>query len=209
MFSREEITCRAPHHLALALGGFAPYFDLQRALPMRFGVLIPLFSLAACTPAAVPASALKVRLVVTPSVVSKSADSAHVEVRVRVTNPRWRPVIVDLGPPPAAGEDPPRNSKFSAAWTIEAITPGTGCGGKRSGMWGQRVFRFGPRSTGSAVFHLPINSAPHPAWERIEDIPPGEYRITGSFGTQPAPRSPHCASVMPARRSRPTLAEIT
>ena len=143
--------------------------------------------LGGCTPVAVPASALKVRLVVTPSVVSKSADSAQVEVRVRATNPRWRPVIVDLGPPPAAGEDPPRNSKFSAAWTIEAIDSASSYGGQNNGMWGQRVFRFGPRSTRSAVFHLPINSTARPGWDRALDIPPGEYRITGSVGTQPAP----------------------
>lgn len=174
--------------LCFSLGGPAPDYLLRCVLPMRPGILILLASLAACTPAVVPASALKVRLVATPQVVSKSADSAQVEVRVRVTNPRWRPVIVDLGPPPAAGEDPPRNSKFSAAWTIEALAPGSSYGGHSNGMWGQRVFRFGPRSTRSAVFHLPINRAPRPVWDwEQEDIPPGEYLITGSFGTQPAP----------------------
>ena len=74
---------------------------------------------------------------------------------MRATDPRWRPVVVDLGPPPQAGEDPPRTSKFSFPWDIEIITPGSSYDRQRHGTWRRRVFRLGPRSSVRAVFQLP------------------------------------------------------
>jgi hypothetical protein len=138
-----------------------------------------------CQPVQVPASALEVHLHLDRSAVSQSADSA-VLIQVRATNPRLRPVIVDLGDFRLTG-DPTTGSGQGLGYHIEADS---GDGGGGSTSWGKRTYRFGARRTIHQTFVAPLRRSDEEGLPSITRLPPGDYRVRGSFGTHTTPPVP-------------------
>jgi hypothetical protein len=143
---------------------------------------------AACERVDVPASALRVSVSVSPDRVSKSAaESAAVTIRVRVQNPRLRPVRVDVGPGTRWGQGPRRSRGMGFGWDIRPAEPG-GPGGPGGGTWGRRYFTFPPLSRATHEVVIRINESEDRGKPRSddhvrEDLPPGRYYVVGGFGT--------------------------
>jgi hypothetical protein len=151
------------------------------------GALLLVFSLAAgCEPVQVPASVLDVNVRLAPSVVSQTTDSA-VLIQVHAKNPRWRPVVVDLGDFRLTG-DPETGSGQGPGYHIERVDTLSGGGG--GSTWGKRLYRFGPRGSLRHTFVVPLNGKDEGGLPTPVQLPPGPYRVTGSFGTHTTPPVP-------------------
>ncbi len=156
---------------------------------MRRIALCLITLLGGCRSVEVPASALRLKIAVSPVVRKSAGDS--VRISIRVTNPRWQPVHVDLGPGTRFGYGgAPRSEGISCGWEIRAATPG-GHAGPGGGFWGRHVIRFGPLGYTRCQFAIPVNEEvrqrPDGSTRSYgEDIPSGEYLVIGSFGKQEA-----------------------
>jgi hypothetical protein len=156
---------------------------------MRTVALCLFTLLLGCRPVEVPASALRLKVAVSP-VVSKTAGDS-IRIFIWVANPRLQPVHVNLGPGTRFGYGgAPRSEGISCGWEIRAAPPGTNSG-PSGGLWGQHVIRFGPLRYRRCQFAIPVNEEVRQmpggsTRSSGEDLPPGEYLVIASFGKQEA-----------------------
>jgi len=138
-------------------------------------ILLVVVGGVACEPMSASSEELQLSVDVSPAVISKGAGSDSVEISVRVTNPRWRPVFVDLGGPPYRLRSRPEESSGQGfGYRIER--PDGSPGGPGSRTFGHPIYSFDARETLRHTWTVRVNATGG------YGLAPGDYRVIGSFG---------------------------
>jgi len=167
--------------------------------------LIPVIglALAAChqSPVNVDASKLEVRATITAPVITASAPQGRdtTQVTVSVTNPRWRPVVVQLGGPPYTSGNMPAAMTHGVGFGVRVVSVDNGPSrGPSQWTWGQQTMRLGARQTLQHTVTLGTTGIASSSGSGLMGITPGRYRVIASFGKQEA--APLDLSVLPPTR---------
>jgi hypothetical protein len=155
--------------------------------------LIPTIALAlaAChqSPVSVDASKLEVRATITAPVITASAPQGRdtTQVTVSVTNPRWRPVVVQLGGPPYTSGNMPAAKTHGVGFGVRVVSVDSGPPrGPSQWSWGQPAIRLGARQTLHYTVTLGTTGTESKPGSGLMGITPGHYRVIASFGKQEA-----------------------
>ncbi len=144
-------------------------------------------AVAAChpSPVEVDATALEVRAASTTAAIAVSASGGGdtVQVAVSVTNPRGRPVVVQLGGPPYRSGQIPAAETQGVGFGVRVVSADEGPPrGPSTWTWGQPTVRVGARET--LRFTVTLRATSDGAGEMA--VAPGRYRVIASFGKQEA-----------------------
>ena len=142
---------------------------------------------AACnqSPVSVDAGSLRLRAEVSPVVIAASASPAgdSVQVVVSLTNPRWRPVVVQLGGPPYTSGNIPAAQTSGIGFGVRVLGADSATrGGPSEWMWGQPTVALGSRETLRHTFFIKVGTESAHGLS----VRPGTYHVVASFGWQEA-----------------------
>lgn len=160
----------------------------------RISVAAGIALLAACrhAPVSIDAAALEVRADVTPTQIAASPAGGRVLVVVSVTNPRWQPVVVELGGPPYKSGNIPAAETRGIGFGVRVVpADSTTHDAPSEWTWGQPTLRLGARATERHTFLVQVGATTAGGLH----VTPGAYRVVASFGRQEA--APVALRVLP------------
>ena len=141
------------------------------------------------SPMAVEASALEVRATLSPARIAASGPSGGdtAVVIVSVTNPKDRPVVIELGGPPYKSGQIPAAETEGIGFGVRVVSVDSGPPrGPSTWTWGQPRISFLARQTLTFTVTVGAAHGSPPPGSGMRGVTPGRYRVVASFGKQEA-----------------------